>query len=49
MYRYSDFDRHFIRQRAAQFRDQLERHLRGELSDDDFRPPTGSRWRVPPT
>lgn len=38
MYRYSDFDRHFIRQRAAQFRNQLERHLRGELSDDDFRP-----------
>jgi len=38
MYRYSDFDRHFIRQRAAQFRDQLERHLRGELSDDAFRP-----------
>ncbi|TSE26944.1 nitrite/sulfite reductase [Tepidimonas aquatica] len=38
MYRYTDFDRLFIRQRAAQFRDQLQRHLRGELSDDDFKP-----------
>jgi len=38
MYRYTDFDRRFIRQRAAQFRDQLERHLRGELSEDDFKP-----------
>jgi sulfite reductase (NADPH) hemoprotein beta-component len=38
MYRYNDFDRHFIRQRAAQFRDQLQRYLAGELSADDFRP-----------
>ncbi|TSE37129.1 Sulfite reductase ferredoxin [Tepidimonas fonticaldi] len=38
MYRYSDFDRRFIRQRAAQFRDQLRRHLAGQLSADDFRP-----------
>ncbi|MFN3829871.1 MAG: nitrite/sulfite reductase [Tepidimonas ignava] len=38
MYRYTDFDRHVIRQRAAQFRDQLQRHLRGELSADDFKP-----------
>ncbi|MEW6694790.1 MAG: nitrite/sulfite reductase [Pseudomonadota bacterium] len=38
MYRYSDFDRRFLRQRAAQFRDQLQRHLRGELSADDFKP-----------
>uniref|UniRef100_UPI002FE21415 nitrite/sulfite reductase n=1 Tax=Tepidimonas sp. TaxID=2002775 RepID=UPI002FE21415 len=38
MYRYSDFDRHFIRQRAAQFRDQLQRHLAGQLSADDFKP-----------
>jgi sulfite reductase (NADPH) hemoprotein beta-component len=27
-----------VRERAAQFRDQLERHLRGELGDDAFRP-----------
>ncbi|MDD2926466.1 nitrite/sulfite reductase, partial [Rhodoferax sp.] len=38
MYQYTDFDRQFIRQRAAQYRDQLERNLQGELSDDDFRP-----------
>jgi len=38
MYHYTDFDRQFVRQRAAQYRDQLERHLRGELKDDEFRP-----------
>ena len=38
MYHYTDFDRQFIRQRAAQHRDQLERNLKGELSDDEFRP-----------
>ena len=38
MYQYTDFDRQFIRQRAAQYRDQLERNLKGELGDDEFRP-----------
>ena len=38
MYRYTDFDRLFVRQRAAQFRDQLERNLAGKLGDDEFRP-----------
>ncbi len=38
MYRYTDFDRQLVRARAAQYRDQLQRHLAGELSDDDFRP-----------
>ncbi len=38
MYHYTDFDRQFVLNRAAQYRDQLERNLRGELSDDDFRP-----------
>ena len=38
MYQYTDFDRRFVHQRAAQFRDQLERHLAGELGDDEFRP-----------
>jgi sulfite reductase (NADPH) hemoprotein beta-component len=37
MYRYTDFDRRFVHARAAQFRDQLERHLRGQLPDDDFK------------
>jgi len=37
MYQYTEFDRQFVHQRAAQFRDQLERHLAGRLPDDDFR------------
>ena len=37
MYAYTDFDRQFVHARAAQFRDQLERHLAGELPDEDFR------------
>jgi sulfite reductase (NADPH) hemoprotein beta-component len=38
MYRYTDFDKRFVRARAAQFRDQLERHLAGKLGDEEFRP-----------
>ncbi|HOY34689.1 MAG TPA: nitrite/sulfite reductase [Piscinibacter sp.] len=38
MYQYTDFDRRFVHQRAAQFRDQLERNLAGKLGDDEFRP-----------
>ncbi len=38
MYQYTDFDRQFVKQRAAQYRDQLERNLSGSLSDDEFRP-----------
>jgi sulfite reductase (NADPH) hemoprotein beta-component len=37
MYQYTDFDKQFVHQRAAQFRDQLERNLAGTLSDDEFR------------
>ena len=37
MYAYTDFDRHFVHARAAQFRDQLQRHLAGQLPDEDFR------------
>lgn len=37
MYAYTRFDRQVVHQRAAQFRDQLARHLGGELPDDDFR------------
>jgi sulfite reductase (NADPH) hemoprotein beta-component len=36
MYRYDSFDRDFVHARARQFRGQLERHLAGELSADDF-------------
>ncbi|MFZ5522388.1 MAG: nitrite/sulfite reductase [Pseudomonadota bacterium] len=38
MYQYTDFDKQFVRQRAAQFRDQLTRNLNGELGDEEFRP-----------
>jgi len=38
MYQYTDFDRQFVKTRAAQYRDQLTRHLNGLLSDDAFRP-----------
>ena len=38
MYQYTDFDRQFVRLRAEQFRDQLERWQRGELSDDELLP-----------
>ena len=37
MYQYTSFDTQFVKQRAAQFRDQLERHLAGKLAEDDFR------------
>ncbi len=37
MYQYTDFDKQFVRQRAAQFRDQLERNLDGKLGDEEFR------------
>ena len=38
MYQYSDFDRQFVQQRAAQFRDQLERRFAGTLLEDEFKP-----------
>ncbi|WP_225781540.1 nitrite/sulfite reductase [Xenophilus sp. Marseille-Q4582] len=38
MYQYTDFDRQFVRQRAAQFRDQLERWQAGKLADHEFLP-----------
>lgn len=38
MYQYSDFDRQFVHQRAAQYRDQLERRLAGTLLEDEFKP-----------
>ncbi|MFS2050548.1 nitrite/sulfite reductase [Variovorax sp. Varisp41] len=38
MYQYTDFDRQFVHQRAAQFRDQLERWQKGRLHEDEFRP-----------
>jgi len=38
MYQYTEFDKAFLRARAAEHRDQLERWQAGQLSDDQFRP-----------
>jgi sulfite reductase (NADPH) hemoprotein beta-component len=38
MYRYDEYDRRIVQERAAQFRDQTRRHFAGELSDEEFRP-----------
>jgi sulfite reductase (NADPH) hemoprotein beta-component len=38
MYQYTDFDRQFVRTRAAQYRDQLERFLSGQLGGEEFKP-----------
>ena len=46
MYAYTDFDRQFLRTRAAQYRDQLERNLRGELADPTLTPQLRSGFVV---
>jgi sulfite reductase (NADPH) hemoprotein beta-component len=38
MYRYTEFDQRMIDERVAQYRDQVARYRRGELTDDEFRP-----------
>ncbi len=38
MYQYTPFDQEFVKLRAEQFRDQLERWQAGTLPEDDFRP-----------
>ena len=38
MYRYDEFDERFVRERVAQFGDQVARRLDGSLSDDEFKP-----------
>lgn len=38
MYRYDEFDAAFVAGRTAQFTDQVNRRLSGELSEDQFRP-----------
>jgi len=38
MYQYNEFDKGFVRARAAEFRDQLERWQAGLLTEDQFRP-----------
>ena len=36
MYQYNEFDRNFVHQRVAHYRDQTERYLQGDLSEDEF-------------
>lgn len=38
MYSYSEFDEAFVRERVAQFTQQVERRLDGSLTEDEFRP-----------
>jgi sulfite reductase (NADPH) hemoprotein beta-component len=38
MYRYDEFDAAFVRERTEQFRFQVERRLKGELNEDQFKP-----------
>ncbi|MGV1833347.1 nitrite/sulfite reductase [Rhizobium rhizogenes] len=38
MYRYDEFDHAFVAERVAQFRDQVQRRLSGELAEDAFKP-----------
>jgi len=38
MYRYDEFDDRFVRERVAQFRDQVARRLDGSLTEDEFKP-----------
>ncbi|CAL8973123.1 Sulfite reductase [ferredoxin] [Rhodoplanes serenus] len=38
MYRYDEFDRAFVQERVAEFRDQVGRRLSGELTEDQFKP-----------
>lgn len=38
MYQYDDYDRALVFERVAQFRDQVERFMGGELSEEEFLP-----------
>jgi sulfite reductase (NADPH) hemoprotein beta-component len=38
MYRYDEFDERFVRERVAQFADQVSRRLDGSLTEDEFKP-----------
>jgi sulfite reductase (NADPH) hemoprotein beta-component len=38
IYRYDEYDRQFLRDRAEQFRQQVKRRLSGELNEEEFKP-----------
>ena len=37
MYQYTEYDREFLHARVAEFRDQTERHLAGEIGEDEYK------------
>ena len=38
MYRYDHYDHQIVKERIAQYTDQVRRRLSGELAEDEFRP-----------
>ncbi len=38
MYRYDEFDATFVSERVDQFRGQVERRVKGDLTEEQFRP-----------
>ncbi len=38
MYRYDEFDRAFVNARVAEYRDQVDRRMAGEITEDQFKP-----------
>ena len=38
MYRYDTVDKEFVADRVAEFREQVERRLAGEITEDQFKP-----------
>ncbi len=38
MYQYDEYDQQIVNERVEQFRDQTQRYLAGELSEDEYRP-----------
>ena len=38
MYRYDQYDFQIVKERIAQYRDQVRRRLSGELAEEEFRP-----------
>lgn len=38
MYRYDEFDHDFVKARVAEFTDQVQRRLAGEITEDQFKP-----------
>ena len=48
MYRYDEFDHAFVRERVAEFKDQVERRLAGQLTEEEFQAVAPSQRALPP-